>query len=262
MATPGEILFDIKELGKTFPLRRKMFRRECVRALESVSFQLTMNQTLGVVGESGSGKSTLIKILTGQMTPTSGTVDFCQRPLPEWLSSNRLSFHRQIQMVFQDPISSLNPKRRIRAQLETPMRLLTDWGKETREARMKEVLDRVHMPEDSLERYPHAFSGGQAQRIAIARAILVKPRILILDEAVSALDVTVQASVLDLIRELRETENLTLLFVSHDLTVIHQVCDDVIVMKDGGIVESGTSGKLFTRPATAYTRTLVESVYR
>ncbi len=254
----------IRDLVKTFGGGRSLFGREAnqVQAVRSISLDLKRGETLGIVGESGSGKSTLARMLVGLERPTSGTMVIDGKPWAELASSGSRAFGRAIQYVFQDPVASLNPRKTIGDILDVPLRLLCRYDSAKRGARKRELVDAVQMPADTLDRYPHEFSGGQAQRIAIARALAAEARILVLDEPVSALDVSVQAQVLLLLQQLRDDLGLSYLFISHDLAVVESISDRVAVMYLGEVVESGPAAQLFVDPQHDYTRSLIASAPR
>ena len=233
-----------------------------VQAVRGISLDLGRGETLGIVGESGSGKSTLARMLVGLERPTSGTMVIDTKPWAELAASGSRAFGRTIQYVFQDPVASLNPRKTIGEILDVPLRLLCNYDSARRRARKRELVDAVQMPADTLERYPHEFSGGQAQRIAIARALAAEARILVLDEPVSALDVSVQAQVLLLLQDLRDALGLSYLFISHDLAVVESISDRVAVMYLGEVVETGPAAQLFAAPQHDYTRSLIASAPR
>ncbi len=248
----------VDNLSKTFGLSRSFFGRSRpgVRAVRPVSFEVSAGETLGVVGESGCGKSTLARMLVGLTPPTGGQIEIEGKALN---NADPAEFGRLIQYVFQDPISSLNPRKSIRQIIEAPLKLLHGMNRAERAARIREIFASVNLREDFLDRYPHEFSGGQAQRITIARALAAQARILILDEPVSALDVSVQAQVLNLLRALKQEFGLTYLFISHDLAVVEAVSDRVIVLYFGAVVEVGRAEKIFKNPKHPYTSLLAES---
>ncbi|MFW5881659.1 MAG: ATP-binding cassette domain-containing protein, partial [Roseicyclus sp.] len=219
----------LDNLSKTFPLGRTLFgpERPGVRAVHPVTLDVMPGETLGLVGESGCGKSTLARMLVGLLPPTTGTIEIEGAALD---NADPAVFGRRIQYVFQDPISSLNPRKTIRQIMEAPLRLLHGMDARQRRARIAEIFDTVSLREEFLDRYPHEFSGGQAQRIGIARALAAEARILILDEPVSALDVSVQAQVLNLLADLKARLGLTYLFISHDLAVVEAVSDRIAVL--------------------------------
>jgi peptide/nickel transport system ATP-binding protein len=228
-----------------------------VSALRGVSFDVAPGERFGIVGESGCGKSTLLRILAGLDQPTSGEVLIEGTDIAR-LPERKLGFLRQrLQLVFQDPMSSLDPRMRVRDVVAEP---LVAQGVRDREGRVRELLEAVGLQAESANRYPHQFSGGQRQRISIARALAPRPDILLADEPVSALDVSVRAQVLNLITDLVGDLDLTLVFVSHDLSVVRHVCDRVAVMQDGEIVEIGATEQIYTDPQHPYTKRLIAAV--
>ncbi|MCX2698814.1 MULTISPECIES: ATP-binding cassette domain-containing protein [Ochrobactrum] len=255
---------SVHNLSKTFGGGRPIFgkQRHTVEAVKSVSLTLARGETLAIVGESGSGKSTLARMLVGLTDPSDGTMTIAGQDASALRRSGPRAFGKVIQYVFQDPVASLNPRKTIRQILETPLKLLGGLEQGQRQRRMEELLDAVQMPKDTLSRYPHEFSGGQAQRIAIARTLAANAEIIVLDEPVSALDVSVQAQVLLLLDALKQEFGLSYLFISHDLAVVEAISDRVAVMYYGKIVEEATAEDLFTNPQHAYTRQLIDSAPR
>ncbi len=249
------------DLAKTFDIGKRLIGppRAQVRAVHPTSLEVQAGETLGIVGESGCGKSTLARMLVGLEPPTAGRIEIEGRALD---TADPAAFGRLIQYVFQDPVSSLNPRKTIRQILETPLRLLHGMDRRAREARIAEIFEAVNLRPEFLTRYPHEFSGGQAQRIGIARALAANARILILDEPVSALDVSVQAQVLNLLAELKHAFGLTYLFISHDLAVVEAVSDRIAVLYFGAVVEQGPAEKVFAAPRHPYTRLLADSAPR
>ncbi|TPQ15572.1 ATP-binding cassette domain-containing protein [Streptomyces sporangiiformans] len=228
-----------------------------VHALRGVSFTIPQGQRFGIVGESGCGKSTLLRILAGLDRPTSGSVAIDGRDITG-LRERQLRFVRErLQLVFQDPMSSLDPRMRVGDIVAEP---LVAQGHRNRRERVAELLEAVGLQADAADRYPHQFSGGQRQRISIARALAPRPKIIVADEPVSALDVSVRAQVLNLIADLVDELSLTLVFVSHDLSVVRHVCDRVAVMHDGQIVETGSTEQVYEEPQHSYTRRLIAAV--
>ncbi|MER5770863.1 ABC transporter ATP-binding protein [Streptomyces sp. NPDC001985] len=230
--------------------------------VEGIGLTVESGRSLALVGESGAGKTTLLRLLLGLTRPTSGTVRFDGDPLRLGDREMMRRFRRGVQCVFQDPYSSLDPRRSVGATVAEPLRSL---GLDTRQSAVPKVaaaLERVGLPADAAERYPHEFSGGQRQRIAIARATVCSPRVLLADEPVSALDVTTRVKVVDLLNELREEQGLTLVMVSHDLSVVAALCERTVVLEGGRIVEEGDTARVLGEPAHPYTARLVESVPR
>jgi len=248
----------VENLAKTFPLKKPFFgrARDGVRAVRPMSFAVAPGETLGVVGESGCGKSTLARMLVGLLDPTEGHIEIEGRALD---NADPAEFGRLIQYVFQDPQSSLNPRKSIRQVIEAPLKRLYNMPKVKRDARIAEIFASVNLREAFLDRYPHEFSGGQAQRIGIARALAASPRIIVLDEPVSALDVSVQAQVLNLLADLKGQFGLTYLFITHDLAVVEAVSDRVIVLYFGSVVEIGKAENIFATPRHPYTKLLADS---
>lgn len=251
----------VNALTKTFGGERRLLggRKHQVKALDQVSVALLEGETLAVVGESGSGKSTLARILVGLESPTSGDVVIAGKDAATLRRQGPQAFGRTIQYVFQDPVASLNPRKTIGQALETPLTLLCRLDSASRRTRMRDLMDAVEMPASTLDRYPHQLSGGQAQRMAIARALAAEARILILDEPVSALDVSVQARVLLLLQRLKQDFDLSYLFISHDLAVVEAIADRVAVMHFGAIVELERAERLFAAPVHPYTQKLIAS---
>ena len=248
----------VTDLSKTFPQARGLFSaaKPGVRAVRPVSFAVETGETLGIVGESGCGKSTFARMLVGLLPPSTGEIEIEGKAFD---NADPAEFGKMIQYVFQDPISSLNPRKSIRQIMDAPLKRLYGMPRAKREERIREIFDSVNLREEFLERYPHEFSGGQAQRIGIARALAAAPRILVLDEPVSALDVSVQAQVLNLLARLKAEFNLTYLFISHDLAVVEAVSDRVLVLYFGSVVEIGRAESIFKHPRHPYTRLLADS---
>ncbi|MFW2544618.1 ABC transporter ATP-binding protein [Primorskyibacter sp. 2E107] len=249
---------NVDDLSKTFPVKSGLFgtSRDGVRAVRPMSFSVETGETLGIVGESGCGKSTLARMLVGLLAPTTGAIEIAGKALD---TADPAVFGRLIQYVFQDPISSLNPRKTIRQIMDAPLKRLYHMDRVQRDARIAEIFASVNLREDFLSRYPHEFSGGQAQRIGIARALAASPEIIILDEPVSALDVSVQAQVLNLLADLKQQFGLTYLFISHDLAVVEAVSDRVMVLYFGSVVEIGRAERIFAAPKHPYTKLLADS---
>jgi peptide/nickel transport system ATP-binding protein len=258
----AELLLSAKDVRRTYVLpRTKLFGpRAERRALVGVDLDVHEGDSVGIVGESGSGKSTLVRILLGLDAATSGTVTFRGRVVKPGPPPSLRWLRREVQIVFQDPLSSLDPRMSAAAIIREPLLGLGVRG--DHEARIVEVLDAVGIDPAARTRYPHEFSGGQQQRIAIARAIAPHPRVLVADEPVSALDVSVRAQILDLLASLMDQFHLSLVMVSHDLGVINSLCRDVMVLHDGACVERGRSVDVFNDPTDPYTRRLIDAVPR
>ncbi|MFE7792945.1 MULTISPECIES: ABC transporter ATP-binding protein [unclassified Streptomyces] len=238
------------------------YRGHTAPVVEDVSFAVEAGHSLALVGESGAGKTTLLRLLLGLARATSGTVRFDGDELKPRDREQMRRFRRSVQCVFQDPYSSLDPRRRVGSIVSEPLRSLGIDSRSTAGPKVADALERVGLPADAAERYPHEFSGGQRQRIAIARATVCDPRVLLADEPVSALDVTTRVKVVDLLNELKQKQGLTLVMVSHDLSVVASLCERTAVLERGHIVEQGETGQVLGAPAHPYTRRLVESVPR
>ncbi|HWL57244.1 MAG TPA: ABC transporter ATP-binding protein [Paracoccus sp. (in: a-proteobacteria)] len=253
-----DIVLSVERLNKIYGSRGILKKVPQAHAAKNVSFTLARGRTLGIVGESGSGKSTVARCIMRLIDPTSGAVKLDGADIAH-LSRGALRPHRKkLQVVFQDPMRSLNPRWTIAESLiEGPLNYGTPRGEALAEA--ARLLQVVGLPRDALKRYPHMFSGGQRQRIAIARAIMMRPDVLVADEAVSALDVSVQAQVLDLLDQLQKELGIAIVFITHDLRVAAQICDEVIVMQRGAVVEQGPAAEVLAHPAHPYTRALIEA---
>ncbi|MBE3595117.1 MAG: dipeptide ABC transporter ATP-binding protein [Candidatus Carbobacillus altaicus] len=255
-------LLEVKNVSKYFPIQGGLLKRPraYVRAIERVSFQLQPGETLGVVGESGSGKSTLGRTIIRLYDPTEGAILYQGHDLARLNQKALRPYRRHIQMVFQDPYASLNPRMTIGALIEEPLKLHTKLSRQDRQEEVRRLLKIVGLSPDAHTRYPHEFSGGQRQRIGIARALSIKPSIIIADEPVSALDVSIQAQVINLMMALRETFNLAYIFIAHDLSVVKHISDRVMVMYLGHVVELADKKELFRHPLHPYTEALLFSV--
>lgn len=236
--------------GKTLPT---------VHALQGVSLEVSRGETLGIVGESGCGKSTLARLLVGLDNPTRGSITFDGEDLVALAKADRRALARRIQYVFQDPLSALNPRKTIRTILSMPLIYLHGMDAARRTERLEELMESVRLAPQFLDRYPHEFSGGQAQRIGIARALAAEPELIVLDEPVSALDVSVQAQVLNILDDLKQRLGLTYLFISHDLSVVESVSDRVAILYFGRLAEVGEAQSVFRQPRHPYTRLLLQS---
>ncbi len=255
-------LLEARDVKMHFPVVGGLFRRRIgsVYAVDGVSFQLERGKTLGIVGESGCGKSTLGRTLVRLYEPTAGSIRFDGQEISDLSGRDLIPLRRRMQVIFQDPYSSLNPRKSIRSTLEEPMRIHGIGNSAERFERVAGLMEKVGLRQDDLHKYPHEFSGGQRQRIGIARALVLEPDLIIADEPVSALDVSIQSQVLNLLVSLQEELGLTYLFISHDLTVIKYVSDQVAVMYLGRIVEIADAGRIYERPAHPYTQALLSAL--
>ncbi len=253
-------VISVRNLTKEFSIRGQRGEKKTLRAVDDVSFDLRRGTTLALVGESGSGKSTVANMVLHLLEPTSGTVTFEGRDTQSLSKRELFKLRRKMQVVFQNPYGSLDPMYSIYRCIEEPLVLHKVGNRKEREARVAELLDMVAMPRSAMRRYPNELSGGQRQRIAIARALALGPEVIVLDEAVSALDVLVQNQVINLLADLQRDLKLSYLFITHDLAVVRQTADDVVVMQKGRIVEQGTADDIFTNAQADYTRNLIESV--
>jgi oligopeptide/dipeptide ABC transporter ATP-binding protein len=256
-----DVILEATELVKTFPARGSGLGRRRVSAVDRVSLQLRRGEALGVVGESGCGKSTLARLLVGLERPDSGTLRVDGVDLGRGFRHGGRALRRRVQMIFQDPFLSLNPRLTVAELVAEPLivhRLAGDRAERRR--RIGELLEHVGLSAAAMNRYPHQFSGGQRQRIGIARALAAEPEVLICDEPVSALDVSVQAQVVNLLRNLQQQHDIALLFIAHDLSVVQHIADRVAVMYLGRIAETGCAAEVYARPAHPYTQALLSAV--
>jgi len=255
-----EEVIRVENLTKEFDIRGEKGAKKKLLAVDDVSFSLRKGTTLALVGESGSGKSTVANMVLNLLDPTSGKVFYKGTDLSTLGSSELFEMRRKLQVVFQNPYGSLDPMYSIYRCIEEPLVVHKTGNRKEREARVAELLDMVAMPRSTMRRYPNELSGGQRQRIAVARALALNPEVIVLDEAVSALDVLVQNQILQLLAGLQEELYLSYLFITHDLAVVRQTADDVAVMRQGKLVESGTVDEIFANPTESYTRDLIDSV--
>lgn len=257
-----EVFLKVDNLSKHFPMKKGVLSKQksAVKAVDGVHFDIYKGETLGVVGESGCGKSTMARLLIKLYEATEGSIEMEGKRIESLNKQELKKFRRDIQMVFQDPYASLNPKWTIKRTLLEPLIVHGIGSRNERIRRVKEILNAVGLNESYAERYPHEFSGGQRQRIGIARALILNPKLIIADEPVSALDISVQAQVINILRKLQQEYNLTYLFITHDLSVVEHIADRVIVMYLGRIVEVSTTEKLFEKPNHPYTEALISAV--
>ncbi len=256
MANP-EIVIEGRSITRDYTMRTGVFSApRVIHAVNGVDFAVERGKTLAIVGESGCGKSTLARIITLIDPATSGTLLIEGKPVDIGTQPMTKALRATVQIVFQNPYGSLNPRQKVGDVLMEPLLLNTDTPSAERRERAMAMLQKVGLKTEHFNRYPHMFSGGQRQRIAIARALMLNPRLLVLDEPVSALDLSVQAQVLNLLRDLQEEFNLTYVFISHDLSVVRYLADDVMVMLKGEVVERGSRDQVFSDPRHAYTQKL------
>jgi len=257
------VLLEVTDLVKHFPVKRGLLiDREVdrVRAVDGVSFSLNSGETLGLVGESGCGKSTLCRAALQLLKPTSGSVRFEGSELCGLSRRSMRPLRREMQMVFQDPYASLNPRKRIGQIVGEPLKLQREASGRELRRRVQELLERVGLATEHYDRFPHEFSGGQRQRIGIARALALRPKLIVADEPVSALDVSIRAQIVNLLDDLQDELGLTYLFVAHDIGVVRHVSDRIAVMHEGKIVEQGAADNVCKRPKDAYTKKLLAAV--
>lgn len=259
-----EVLLELEGVKKYFPIKSGVLKRVQgnVKAVESVSLKLYKGESLGVVGESGCGKSTLGRTILGLEELTEGKISFEQQEIQDLKRKEKKKFVKEMQMIFQDPFASLNPRQRVGHALDEVFTMHTDMSAQERKSAVMDLLTEVGLKAEHYDRYPHEFSGGQRQRIGIARAIALNPQFIICDEAVSALDVSVQAQVLKLLKNLQDKYNLSYLFISHDLGVVRYFCDRVLVMYLGNTVEMGDVSSIFKNPLHPYTQALLSAIPR
>ena len=256
----SDILLEAKDIKKYFPVKKKWFTRgprKTVKAVDGISLQIFRGEALGLIGESGCGKSTFSRVVMHLIPPTEGQVFYNGKPVT---GKDIMEFRRRVQMVFQDPYSSLDPRMNVRDIIEEPLRVHTNLSAEEKLAVVKKVLEQIELPAETLEKYPHEFSGGQRQRIGIARVLVTDPELLVCDEPVSALDVSIQASILNLFKQMQRERGLSYLFISHDLSVVKHLCDRIAVMYLGRIVELAEKKELFANTLHPYTQALMSAI--
>ena len=260
--TEQPVLLEIKDVHLRYSSGKNWLGNEkrWVHAIQDINFKVYQGETLGIVGESGSGKTTLGRVMLGLNKPSQGSISYGDSDMLRMTKRALLEFRRNIQIVFQDPYSSLNPRLMIGPAISEPLHVHNSFKSSARKAQVMELLRKVDLQPEHFYRYPHAFSGGQRQRIVIARALVMNPGFVVFDESVSALDVSVQAQILNLINDLKQNMGFTAVFISHDLSVIRYLCDRVLVMEKGRIVESGDVESIYRNPRSDYTRSLIEAI--
>jgi peptide/nickel transport system ATP-binding protein/oligopeptide transport system ATP-binding protein len=256
-------LLSVRDLKVHFPIKGGVLQRtvDHVKAVDGVSFDVPRGKTVGLVGESGSGKTTTGRAIARLVPITGGTITYEGQDLAHLSRKDFFAYRKKIQVIFQDPFGSLNPRMTIYSIIAEPLDIhFKDWSKAQKVARVADLLEKVGLSADFMQRYPHQFSGGQRQRIGIARALAVEPEFIICDEPVSALDVSVQAQIVNLLQDLQDELGLTYLFVAHDLAVVEHISDEVLVMTEGKIVEQASAEDIYNNPQHPYTRKLLDAV--
>jgi peptide/nickel transport system ATP-binding protein len=255
-------LIEVRHVKKYFPIRKGVLQREVARvhAVDDVSFEVREGETLGLVGESGCGKSTLGRTIVRLLEPTDGEILFRERPIEKLGTRALRPLRREMQMVFQDPYASLNPRKRVGSIIGDPLKIHSIGTRESRKKQVEELLDTVGLSPEHFNRFPHEFSGGQRQRIGIARALALRPKLIVADEPVSALDVSIQSQMLNLLEDLQNEFQLTYIFIAHDLGVVRHVSDRIAVMYLGKLVELSPAEELYQRPIMPYTEALLSAV--
>jgi oligopeptide transport system ATP-binding protein len=258
----GAPLLELKHVKKYFPIRSGLMQREVARvhAVDDISFTVLPGETLGLVGESGCGKSTLGRTIVRLLEPTAGEITFEGQRIEDYSSRQLRPLRREMQMVFQDPYASLNPRKRVGTIIGDPLKIHNLGDAKERKARVEQLLETVGLSPEHYNRFPHEFSGGQRQRIGIARALALQPKLIVADEPVSALDVSIQSQMLNLLEDLQNEFNLTYIFIAHDLGVVRHVSDRIAVMYLGKLVELSPAEELYTRPIMPYTEALLSAV--
>src|SRR5215470_4925541 len=262
MSATAEPIVELENVSKEFPVRQGVFARGRARvhAVEDVTLTVKKGETLGIVGESGCGKSTTARLMLRLIDPTAGTIRFEGQDISRLSHRQLRPMRREMQMIFQDPYASLNPRKTVEQIIGQPFAVHKVTSSREAKLRVRELLDVVGLSREHASRYPHEFSGGQRQRIGIARALALNPKLIVCDEPVSALDVSVQAQILNLLRSLQEEFNLTYVFISHDLSVMRQICSRIAVMYLGRVVELAESERIFEQPRHPYTAVLISAV--
>lgn len=260
MGKKNDILIEVKDLKKYFPVKNGITKNNFIKAVDGVSFYIRRGETFGLVGESGCGKSTLGRTITRLYDVTSGDIFFEENNIAKLRKKQMKQYYKKIQTIFQDPYSSLNPYMNVKELIEEPLTLHTGLNKLERKEKIENLLEMVGLKKDDMDKFPHEFSGGQCQRIGIARAISTNPDFVLCDEPISALDVSIQAQVVNMLEDLQKEMGLTYLFVAHDLSMVKHISDRIGVMYLGSIVEVGKSDDLYKNPLHPYTKGLLSSI--
>ena len=259
----AEALLSVRDLKVHFPVKGGVLQRtvDVVKAVDGISFDVPRGKTVGLVGESGSGKTTTGRAIARLVPITAGSGRYEERDLGTLSRRDVCAYRKKIQVIFQDPFGSLNPRMTIYSIIAEPLDIhFKDWSKSQKQARVADLLEQVGLSAEFMQRYPHQFSGGQRQRIGIARALAVEPDFIVCDEPVSALDVSVQAQIINLLQDLQDELSLTYLFIAHDLAVVEHISDQVLVMTEGKIVEQASAEEIYSNPKHPYTVKLLEAV--
>lgn len=260
MGKKNDILIEVKDLKKYFPVKNGITKNNFIKAVDGVSFYIRRGETFGLVGESGCGKSTLGRTITRLYDVTSGDIFFEENNIAKLRKKQMKQYYKKIQNIFQDPYSSLNPYMNVKELIEEPLTLHTGLNKLERKEKIENLLEMVGLKKDDMDKFPHEFSGGQCQRIGIARAISTNPDFVLCDEPISALDVSIQAQIVNMLEDLQKEMGLTYLFVAHDLSMVKHISDRIGVMYLGSIVEVGKSDDLYKNPLHPYTKGLLSSI--
>lgn len=257
-----DICLKVCNLKKYFPIKKNFFNKPLTynKAVDDVSFNVYKNEILGIVGESGCGKTTLGRSVLRLIEPDSGSLEFLGKDITNLDQTSMREIRKKMQIIFQDPYSSLNPRKKIYQIIGEPLLIHSKINDSELRKIVAELLKKTKLEPEMMDKFPHQFSGGQRQRISIARSLAMKPELIICDEPVSALDVSVQAQILNLLMELKKNFNLTFIFISHDLAVIRQMADRILIMNNGKIIESGSNNEIFNNPQQEYTKTLLNSI--
>ena len=264
-SSTAEPLLSVRDLKVHFPVKGGVFQRtvDLIKAVDGISFDVPRGETVGLVGESGSGKTTTGRAIARLVPITEGSVHYEERDLATLSRRDFFAYRKKIQVIFQDPFGSLNPRMTIYSIIAEPLDIhFKEWSKSQKQARVADLLEKVGLTAEFMQRYPHQFSGGQRQRIGIARALAVEPDFIVCDEPVSALDVSVQAQIINLLQDLQDELGLTYLFIAHDLAVVEHISDQVLVMTEGKIVEQASAAEIYSNPQHPYTVKLLEAVPR